>query len=55
MTNDVCKGCEIVRNCLNGMWCTRHKRYVQYHRPFDCEKANNNEQQKGGENGTKMT
>lgn len=43
MSNDVCKGCEMVRNCLNGMWCTLHKRYVQYHKPSDCHKVKSNE------------
>ena len=36
-----CKGCELARNQINGVYCTRLKRYVQHvmEKPCKTEKT----------------
>ena len=34
-----CTGCQSAHNSLNGLFCTRRKRYVEYAERKPCERA----------------
>lgn len=35
--NDECRSCSHGRNCINGRWCEKVKKYVQYASTKLCE------------------
>lgn len=44
---DECQICESHRNCINGLYCLKLKKYVQYALEKECETPKNNNENKG--------
>ena len=38
-----CQGCELAQQSINGLYCTRLKRYVEHQQTKPCEKETKND------------
>lgn len=36
MASELCKACARVRNCINGLWCSLRRVYVEYQNIETC-------------------
>jgi hypothetical protein len=49
MMIEECKSCTEVRNCINGHFCAKLKKYVEYSRKKECNKKNNDKHKENNE------
>lgn len=37
--NERCRTCAHGRNCINGRWCEKLKKYVEYAKELECDEG----------------